>query len=121
MSANDEAESARAETLAHGQLCYVQIPARNLAESSAFYEKVFAWQIERPHPSFEAPGIIGQWVTDRAPAADGGLLVWIHVRRIDETLALVRASGGHVLEDVSPDGGTALARVGHRHINERSW
>jgi predicted enzyme related to lactoylglutathione lyase len=110
MTANSEGESARAETLAHGQLCYLQIPARNVAESSRFYEKAFGWQIERPYPSFEAPGLIGQWVTDRAPA-EGGLLAWIHVRRIDETLALVHAHGGKVVGEIVPDGPRLLATI----------
>src|SRR5215469_13244961 len=110
MTANDQVESARATTLVHGQLCYLQIPARDVAESSAFYEKVFGWQIERPYPSFEAPGLIGQWVTDRAPA-EGGLLAWIHVGRIEETLALVRANGGKVVGEILPDGPRLLATI----------
>src|SRR5271165_6792648 len=98
MAAKDEAESTRVSGLAHGQVCYLQIPALDTMKSAAFYEKIFGWHIERPHPSFEAPGLIGQWVADRPPAPEAGLLAWINVDRIDDTLESVRASGGEVLD-----------------------
>ena len=86
MAADDEWESTRVKGMTHGQVCYLQIPALELAASAAFYEKVFGWKIERPYPSFEAPGLIGQWVTDRPPAPTGGLLAWINVEDIAEAL-----------------------------------
>jgi uncharacterized protein len=111
MSASDETESGRASSMKHGQVCYLQIPALDLMQSAAFYEKVFGWQIESPHPSFESPGLIGQWVTDRVPAPDAGPLLWINVDRIDDILALVRASGGEVIEPPSADGPRWLATI----------
>ncbi len=112
MAENDNAEEeARARGMTHGQICYFQIPALDLMKSAEFYEKVFGWQIERPYPSFESPGLIGQWVTERAPAADAGPLIWINVGNIDETLASVRALGGEVIEPPSADGPRWLATV----------
>lgn len=111
MRAKGEPESAPVSGPKQGQVCYLQIPARDLMESAAFYEKVFGWQIERPYPSFEAPGLIGQWVNDRTPAAESGLLIWIHVDRIDDTLETVRASGGEVVAPPSPDGPRWLATI----------
>jgi predicted enzyme related to lactoylglutathione lyase len=105
MSANDEGEHA----LAHGQVCYLQIPAVDVVASAAFYERVFGWRIERPHPSFEAPGLIGQWVDDRPPAPSAGLIVWISVDRIDDTLESVRANGGEIVDRPMPDGPRWLA------------
>jgi hypothetical protein len=111
--------------LTHGQLCYLQIPAVDVMRSATFYERVFGWQIERPYPSFVAPGLIGQWVDDRPAAPDGGPLAWIYVDRIDDTLETVRTNGGEVLEEPSPDGpirwlatirdpeGNAVGIVGH--------
>jgi uncharacterized protein len=90
---------------AHGQLCYLQIPAPDLWPSAEFYKKIFGWRIERPYPSFEAPGLIGQWVEDRLPAPDAGPLLWINVDHIDATLDLVTASGGNVVEPPSLDDG----------------
>jgi predicted enzyme related to lactoylglutathione lyase len=109
----DNAEPAQEcpGTPAHGQVSYLQIPATDLMRSAAFYEKVFGWRIERPYPSFEAPGLIGQWVTDRPAAPDAGLLAWIQVADIDDTLDVVRASGGEVRQLPEPDGPRWLATI----------
>jgi predicted enzyme related to lactoylglutathione lyase len=88
----------------HGQPSYLQIPAIDLAGSSAFYEAVFGWRIERPYPSFEAPGLIGQWVTERPPAPGAGPLLWINVESMDVSLGLVEGNGGRVIEPPAPDG-----------------
>src|ERR1700759_2752256 len=56
---------------AHGQLVYLQIPATDIAASGSFYERVLGWQVDPPESGFTAPGLIGQWVTDRAPAPRG--------------------------------------------------
>src|SRR5277367_4984011 len=82
----------------HGQLCFLQIPAIDPMTSAAFYEKIFGWRIERPYPSFESPGLIGQWVTDRPPTPDSGLLAWINVSNIDTVLDAVPTAGGQVLK-----------------------
>ena len=105
MTRKDESERTR---IAHGELCYLQIPARDVDASGAFYEAVFGWRVERPHPSFEAPGVIGQWSTDIAPAATGGILGWINVDSIETALERVRANGGEVLEDPHRDGPARL-------------
>ncbi len=89
----------------------LQIPALDPMKSAEFYETVFGWKIERPYPSFETPGLIGQWVSDIPAAPTGGLLAWIHVDRIDDTLESVRASGGEVIEPPSPDGPRWLATI----------
>jgi predicted enzyme related to lactoylglutathione lyase len=89
----------------------LQIPAVDVGRSADFYEAVFGWRIERPHPSCEAPGLIGQWVTDRTPTADGGLLAWINVERIDKALELVLARGGEILSPPQPDGTRVLATI----------
>jgi uncharacterized protein len=111
MTAKDESGSAPASGPAHGQVCYLQIPAAEPMQSADFYEKVFGWQIERPHPSFVAPGLIGQWVSDRPPASEAGLLAWINVDRIDAVLESVRANGGEILQPPSRDGPRWLATI----------
>jgi predicted enzyme related to lactoylglutathione lyase len=104
MTANDEPDMANPSGPVHGQLSYLQVPARDVGQSATFYAKIFGWHVEQPHPSFEAPGLIGQWVTDRPAAPDAGLLVWIQVDSIDDTLELVRTNGGEVVEPPSADG-----------------
>jgi uncharacterized protein len=99
-----DSEAARALGLAHGQVCYLQLPAANRERAAAFYQEVFGWQIEAHYPDFEAPGLIGQWVEDRPPAPDAGPMIWIHVTDMTETLEQVTRGGGKVLEPPTPDG-----------------
>jgi predicted enzyme related to lactoylglutathione lyase len=99
-----EEELTRARALDHGQLCYLQLPAVDLTKSAEFYEAVFGWRVEAPYPSFEAPGLIGQWVEDRPPTRDAGPLLWLAVRDMSETLARVTANGGEVTGPPAPDG-----------------
>ena len=87
-----------------GQLSYLQIPAIDVQRSAEFYARVFGWHIEHPHPGFDAPGLIGQWVTDRPPTSNAGMLPWLHVESMEDTMKLVRAYGGEVLEHPTPDG-----------------
>ena len=55
-------------TIVHGQVCYLQVPTTDLAASARFYAAVLGWQTDAGEAGFEAPGVIGQFVTDRAPA-----------------------------------------------------
>jgi uncharacterized protein len=99
-----DSEESRVLSLVHGQVCYLQIPAADTTESAAFYEAVFGWRIERPYTDFEAPGLIGQWVDDRAPSRYGGPMIWLHVTDMDETLARARAHGAEIADSPAPDG-----------------
>ncbi|MGH2539266.1 MAG: VOC family protein [Actinomycetota bacterium] len=109
MTANDEQVGDGAHGLEHGQPTYLQIPAIDLMRSAAFYEAVFGWIIERPRPSFMAPGMFGQWIDDRRPSSpDAGMMLWIHVDDIEEALERVRSHDGEVLETPSPDGPTRM-------------
>jgi predicted enzyme related to lactoylglutathione lyase len=104
MAADEAEESNQSLRPVQGQLSYLQIPARNVQRSAEFYARVFGWHIEHPHPGFDAPGLIGQWVTDRPPARDAGMLPWLHVDSMEDAMKLVRAHGGEVLEHPTPDG-----------------
>lgn len=88
--------------------CYLQIPAIDVHESAAFYEKVFGWNIRRresEHPSFDdaAGNLSGAWFTDLKIAREPGLLPSIWVDGIDAVLAKIAASGGEVVEPVHHD------------------
>jgi hypothetical protein len=52
----------------------------------------------------EALGLIGQWVTDRPAAAEAGLLAWINVDRIGDTLELVRITAAKSSTSHPPTG-----------------
>jgi predicted enzyme related to lactoylglutathione lyase len=80
----------------HGQIGYLQLPALDIARSAAFYETVFGWSVEVTHGSFEAPGMIGQWTTDRLPSSAVGPVVWICADQLAPALQRVVANGGTV-------------------------
>jgi predicted enzyme related to lactoylglutathione lyase len=79
-----------------GQIGYLQLPAVDLARSAAFYESVFGWSTDGTSGGFEAPGMIGQWTTERPPAATGGPVVWICADDLQQTLKRVVDGGGAV-------------------------
>lgn len=111
MAGTDGTERERAASVASGQVCYLQIPARDPMASAEFYEKVFGWCIERPYPSFESPGLIGQWVSDRPTALDAGPLLWINVESIADTLKMAGACGARIINEPSQDGPRQLAII----------
>ncbi len=86
-----------------GQVGYLQLPARDVAVSAAFYAEVFGWAVELEHGSFEAPGMIGQFTTALEPA--GGPVLWLCADDLWPTLSRVEAAGGTVRGRPELDGG----------------
>ncbi len=110
MTENEPHEQATSiPGLEPGQLCYLQIPALDITTSARFYARLFGWQIDPPESGFEAPGLIGQWITDRPPAPDAGPIGWIHVLDLRRTLEEAADSGGTVRDSPVPDGPRLLA------------
>src|SRR5207248_7900986 len=66
-------------TLRNGKICYIQIPATDIARSADFYRSVFGWNIrQREHGTAFDDGVgevSGEWVLDRPPALEPGLLI----------------------------------------------
>jgi predicted enzyme related to lactoylglutathione lyase len=82
--------------LRHGRIDYLQLPARDIAHSAAFYRTVFGWSVDFGHGSFEAPGMSGQWTTERQASQTGGPVLWISADDLGRTLELVESGGGKV-------------------------
>jgi predicted enzyme related to lactoylglutathione lyase len=80
----------------HGEIGYVQVPAVDVARSAAFYAEVFGWSVDPAHGSFTAPGMIGQWTTERHPSSKDGPVLWICVDQLGPALRGVTANGGTV-------------------------
>ncbi|MFZ1996942.1 MAG: VOC family protein [Solirubrobacteraceae bacterium] len=93
----------------HGQPVYLQIPATDITTSACFYERIFGWTIDPPESGFEAPGIIGQWITDRPAAPDAGPVTWIHVDDVAHTLSQAARAGAALRLQPTPDGPRLLA------------
>jgi PhnB protein len=95
----------------HGQLVYLQLPATDIAASARFYERVLGWRVgaDGSDSGFEAPGLIGQWITDRPPAPDAGPVMWIHVDDVARTLTAAEGAGAALRQEPTPDGPRLLA------------
>jgi PhnB protein len=102
--AEHEEQSTSIPGLVPGQLAYLQIPALDVTTSARFYARVFGWGVDPPEAGFEAPGLIGQWVTDRPPAPDAGPVGWIHVGDVRATLDVARDAGATLADGPVPDG-----------------
>jgi predicted enzyme related to lactoylglutathione lyase len=98
-----EEMAQRHKQLPRPRLCYLEIPALDVHQSASFYEKVFGWDIrgrDTFHPSFAYPtaDVTGAWVTGRAISRDAGLLAYIWVDDIDDSLARIESHGGEVAQ-----------------------
>jgi catechol 2,3-dioxygenase-like lactoylglutathione lyase family enzyme len=93
----------------HGHIVYIQIPAADITASARFYERVLGWAVDPPESGFEAPGLIGQWVTDRPSTPEAGPVLWIHVNDVGRTLAEAEQAGAVLRQSPTPDGPRLLA------------
>jgi uncharacterized protein len=108
MAANSGSESG-VRSYKHGQIVYLEIPARDVTASAAFYESVFRWEVNRAHSSFDAAGMYGHFLDDRAGATASGVILWINVDSMDGIVAAIRANGCEVLEEPYTQGPRTLA------------
>jgi len=93
----------------NGSLSYLHIPALDLRRSAEFYAEVLGWEVrgaDGPRPGFVDPGgqLGGAWVTDQPVAREPGLLPYVYVDHIDDTLAQVIAHGGDVVRPPYEEG-----------------
>lgn len=104
-----------APTLGNGKICYLQIPATDIARSASFYRKVFGWRIRQRGDGRTAfddgvAEVSGEWVLGRAPAESPGVLIYIMVDSVVATLEAVVAHGGQIAQPIGADAPEITAR-----------
>ncbi len=97
-----------------GKICYIEIPAIDIAESAQFYQQVFGWHIRQRNDGSTAfddtiGEVSGTWVLGRPPSNDPGLLVSIMVASAATTIEAIIAAGGEIVQPVNPDEGEVYA------------
>ncbi len=102
-------------TIGNGKICYLEIPAVDIARSAEFYREVFGWNVRQRgdgHTAFDdgVGEVSGTWVTGRHPASQLGLLVYVMVDSVEATLALVKANGGEIVQPIGMDAPEITAR-----------
>src|SRR5256714_15646526 len=101
-------------TMGNGKICYVEMPAIDVAHSSEFYEKVFGWKTRRRGDGAIAfddgvGQVSGTWVTGRTPATPG-LLIYIMVDSVAATIDILVAHGGELVQPIGADAPEITAR-----------
>ena len=80
---------------------------------ASFYEGVFGWKVDadRDEPSFEdgSGHVIGHFIADLPAAGEAGVLPYVYVERVDETLEKAIARGAEVVKPPYPEGNLTVA------------
>lgn len=102
-------------TLKNGKICYIEMPAKDIAVSSKFYQQVFNWNIRtRGNGSVafdDSTGqVSGSWVLNRPPLDKPGLLLYVMVDDIQTAIDLITKNGGEIVQRVGVDHPEITAR-----------
>jgi predicted enzyme related to lactoylglutathione lyase len=102
-------------TYGNGKICYIEMAALDIERSSAFYKSVFGWNVRRRGDGATAfddgvGQVSGAWVTNRKPAKEPCLLVYIMVDDIVKTIDAILANGGSIVQPVGLDAPEITAR-----------
>jgi predicted enzyme related to lactoylglutathione lyase len=99
----------------NGKICYLELPAADVARSAEFYARAFGWEIRKRGDGSTAfddttGQVSGTWVTGRKPAAEPGLLFYVMVDDVAATLERIVGLGGAVVQPVGADAPEVTAR-----------
>ena len=102
-------------TLSNGKICYVEIPAVDITQSAQFYEEVFGWKTRRRGDGQIAfddgvGEVSGTWVKGRPPSTEPGLLLYIMVDSVAETIEAIVANGAEIVQPIGVDAPEITAR-----------
>jgi predicted enzyme related to lactoylglutathione lyase len=91
-----------------GKICYVEIPATDIAQSADFYHRAFGWHLRRHGDGTTAfddtvGQVSGKWVLGRRPASESGLIVHVMVANAAKATEAVLAAGGEIVQPADPD------------------
>ncbi|MDE3136300.1 MAG: VOC family protein [Acidobacteriota bacterium] len=102
-------------TFANGKICYIEIPATDVARSADFYHRAFGWNIRRRTDGSTAfddgvGEVSGTWVLGRPPGSAPGLMIYIMVDSVEATLEAIVANGGEIAQPIGVDAPEIAAR-----------
>ena len=104
-----------APSYGNGKICYVEIPATDIARSVEFYQTVFGWNVRRRGDGQQAfddgvGQVSGTWVLNRPPSDAPGLLIYIMCDSVAVTLEKITANGCEVVQPIGVDAPEITAR-----------
>jgi len=102
-------------TYANGKICYIDLPATDIARSADFYAKVFGWNVRTRgdgSTSFDdgVGEVSGTWSLGRPPSTEPGLLLYIMVDSATDTIEKIVANGCEIVQPIGADAPEITAR-----------
>jgi uncharacterized protein len=102
-------------TYANGKICYIEMPAHDVRQSAEFYAQVFGWKIRQRGDGSTAfddgvNQVSGSWIVGRPPSDMPGLLFYIMVDSVADTIEAVRGHGGEIVQPIGADAPEITAR-----------
>ncbi len=100
--------STKHPTLGNGKICYLELPAIDAEASAKFYKTVFGWNIRKRKDGSIAfddavNEVSGSWKLFRKPSTEAGLLVYIMVKNVEDTIEKIKKNGGAIVVPVGMD------------------
>ena len=104
-----------APTYGHGKICYIEVPATDVARSSEFYNRVFGWNMRKRGDGAtafdDAVGeVSGSFVLGRPASATPGLMIYVMVDSVEKTIESIKTSGGEIVQPIGVDAPEFTAR-----------
>jgi uncharacterized protein len=102
-------------TFANGKVCYIEMPATDIAQSAEFYKQLFGWTIRKRGDGSTAfddttGEVSGAWVLGRPPSGKPGLLFYIMVDSVAAAVDAVVAHDGEIVQPIGADAPEITAR-----------
>jgi predicted enzyme related to lactoylglutathione lyase len=102
-------------TYGNGKICYIDIPSVDINESSEFYKNVFGWNVRTRGDGSRAfddgvGEVSGTWSLKRESSRSPGLLIYIMVDSVEETIRKVIEHGGKITQPIGADAPEITAR-----------
>jgi predicted enzyme related to lactoylglutathione lyase len=109
------ANSNNKPTIGNGKICYLEIPTQDIERSMKFYVAVFGWNTrKRGDGNFAFDDGVGEvsgtWVKGRAPSNAPGILIYIMVDSVAETIEKIEANGCEIVQPIGGDAPEITAR-----------
>jgi predicted enzyme related to lactoylglutathione lyase len=95
--------------VARAEIRYLQVPTSDVCGSARFYERALGWTIRTRGDGSTAfddttGEVSGEWVLDRQPAGDAGVLVHVRVDDVEAILQKIVQAGGEIVVPRTPQG-----------------
>jgi len=102
-------------TIRNGKICYIEMPSIDIEKSASFYKTVFGWNVRTRGDGATAfddtvNEVSGAWVLNRKPMTEVGLLFYIMVDSVEQTIEMILTNEGKLVQPIGMDAPEITAR-----------